>query len=580
MIVIGLHAGACDHFHESCVGPETGRDLPPVVSRYPDCVVRCDGTDVIALPGDNGTILGTAFSEGRLIRSGDEISRGRAIVFSESEGRAIVDRLWGHYIAILPAPRGRGNLLLRSPMGALGCYFVLRESCLLASNDPALLQQAMAVKLEVDWVGVAAHLLVAPVRPDQTALAGVTELTGGDMLRAGKGEFSRHHVWSPWQFATRDQEPSNAESDHLRSVISESIQCQASRFDNILLTLSGGLDSSIVAASLKAAKSNFSAVTFTTTDASGDEHFYAEQVCTHLETRLYKRHRNVDGVDVSKSHASHLPRPLARSFSQESSRIMSTLARELGVDAFFGGGAGDNVFGYQTSVAPLVDRVRREGLRAGAQTASDLAAMTQVSVPAIWRKAVARLIGRRNSFRLPFNAALLMPDVVADGIERCKHDWLEPHATALPGQAGQVALLHFALNYLEGFDHERAMPNVFPLLSQPIVELCLSIPSWAWFGGGWNRVPARHAFRDQLPSDIIWRQSKGMPDSFAVEIFERYFETMRDMLLNGHLAREQIVVRSEVESAFRRCRIPRGSEFWRLMALVDVEAWLGDRMLR
>ncbi|MGK4422636.1 asparagine synthase-related protein, partial [Klebsiella pneumoniae] len=73
----------------------------------------------------------------------------------------------------------------------------------------------------------------------------------------------------------------------------------------------------------------------------------------------------------------------------------------------------------------------------------------------------------------------------------------------------------FAQSYVEGHDPQDLLPTVSPLLSQPLVETCLGVPSWLWFEGGRNRVVARRAFAGDLPADVIWRRSKGTPDSFV-----------------------------------------------------------------
>src|SRR3546814_16146244 len=64
-------------------------------------------------------------------------------------------------------------------------------------------------------------------------------------------------------------------------------------------------------------------------------------------------------------------------------------------------------------------------------------------------------------------------------------------------------------------------PHIAPLLSQPIVELCLSIPTWMWISGGLNRAVARKAFEGRLPAIITRRTHKGGPGGFDLAIYRR-----------------------------------------------------------
>lgn len=62
-------------------------------------------------------------------------------------------------------------------------------------------------------------------------------------------------------------------------------------------------------------------------------------------------------------------------------------------------------------------------------------------------------------------------------VQGFSHPWLSAPAEALPGKTVHVAFLMRAQNSLELYPRRSAPPHIAPLLSQPIVELCLSIPT-------------------------------------------------------------------------------------------------------
>jgi asparagine synthase (glutamine-hydrolysing) len=156
----------------------------------------------------------------------------------------------------------------------------------------------------------------------------------------------------------------------------------------------------------------------------------------------------------------------------------------------------------------------------------------------------------------------------------CTPLWAHASPGAVPGKATHVAWLVGILNHLEGYRRERTHRTVWPLMAQPLVELCLRIPSWLWSRGGQNRALARRAYVDVLPPEILSRRSKGTPDCFVVELFEANRKRIRDLLCDGFLAANGIVDREEIARFLVDEGPVRGLGYWRIMTLTDVEAWL------
>jgi asparagine synthase (glutamine-hydrolysing) len=112
-----------------------------------------------------------------------------------------------------------------------------------------------------------------------------------------------------------------------------------------------------------------------------------------------------------------------------------------------------------------------------------------------------------------------------------------------------------------------------PLLSQPIVELCLSIPSWYWINGGRDRAVARRAFARQIPKALLDRRSKGGPDTFATEVLERDRLKIHALLREGILPEKGIVDVNAVDQALAGRTPVQATEFLRLSLLTEAEVW-------
>lgn len=127
--------------------------------------------------------------------------------------------------------------------------------------------------------------------------------------------------------------------------------------------------------------------------------------------------------------------------------------------------------------------------------------------------------------------------------------------------------------FAEGYPRKENLELISPLLAQPIVELCLSIPTWQWIEGGINRSVARSAYRGAIPDDILFRTVKGGPDAFSIDILNRFRPTIRELLLDGLLSANGILDRVAVDRYLGMPGPFRDNGYLRLLALVDAEAW-------
>lgn len=492
----------------------------------------------------------------------------------EEAAQHLVRDCWGSYVAAFVSPSGQLTIW-RAPLGDLPCYTQRQGSDLLLASSPRLLAAFAAKPLQICREAIARQLAFAYLQAQDTCLEGVEELAGGQCLVWSAAGIERRTIWSPWIAATRKPpitDPADAAS-RLRNVARQCVAGSARALDSVLLKLSGGLDSSIVAACLADSGIPFRALTLVTDDPAGDERRYARMVARHIGVELIEARRDPARIDPSLSPARDLPRPSIPLFRQESDRIAAEEAERSGSALVMDGGGGDNVFCALQSASPVADcLLRRAGWRHCAPTAASLAEMAQVSVPAVLHAAISRAVRPSRGYRWPLQSDFLSQDARAF-LARAPHPWLQAPPGALPGRAAHVALIAAAQSYVEGLDPIRDPPLAVPLLAQPLVELCLRIPSWLWFDGGLNRAVARRAFAGELPPAILRRRSKGTPDSFLAQIFELHRQRIRDELLGGALRSQGLIDLPALLALFASGRPLADGELQRIMALYDAEIW-------
>ncbi len=520
----------------------------------------------------HGVVLGRVFRRG----SSDAIAcldPGTADRIAASHGEALIGGYWGGYVAFLEGDKG--PVALRAPLGDLPCYHVPIQGGLVLASDVGLLVAAGVLTPSIDDAALSRHLAAEDVRRSETCLSGLSELPGGDRMTVSAAGMTLQTLWTPWTFAASGRQiwDRGDAVSRVRDAAQHCVAASASGFSRVLLKLSGGLDSSVVAACLAHGQRAFDCVTLTTDNPAGDERDYAALVASHLEAPLIVEPRRLGDVMLEQSEAARLPRPTARSFAQASTKAMARIARETGAEAVIDGGGGDNIFCSLQSVRPIIDCLRDGENGCFWPTTRSIAELTQTGVPqVIWRTWRARLRGR-SDFPFKVDLRFLSPKACAHAAGALDHPWLAAPDGALPGKAAHLSVVMTAQNVVEGFDVQDPLPTLSPLIAQPIVETCLQIPTWFWFAEGRNRAVAREAFAMHLPRRIIERRSKGSPDSFIIELYDANRPLIRAMLLGGMLAGRGLLDTAALAQAIDAPGPVTGHDFFRIMRLVDVEAW-------
>lgn len=530
-----------------------------------------DGPETLDLNGA-GSIVGSIFrnAPGMPYFHPDLAERVATVT---SRGSLLTERCWGDYLAFLAPPDEDELIVVRPPFTDLGAVHMSFRGLTLVASTPLLLSKFTGEAPEPHWSMIANHLKTGGMRQSESCLAGIEELLYGTRLVVTATGASVESAWSPWNFAAsrRSWRPNDL-ADLLRETAIHVVEARLRRYGHVAVMLSGGLDSSILAACAAGGIGRLSCVNFTTGDRVGDEVDYAELVANRLGASIHSMELGLGDVDVGTSQVAHLARPIARSWAQAISAAKQRLAARLGAEVIVDGGGGDNIFCFLQSAAPVADRIRCEGIGRGAlRTAGDVAEFTESSLARVLTKAAHRAWIRSPDYRWSCDLRYL----TASALERAgepRHRWLRPPPEALPGASAHIAVIAIVENLLETFVVER--PEGSPLMAQPLVEVCLSVPTWLWFERGHNRALARRAFRELLPAEIVERRSKGTPDGFVARVYDANRPALRDLLCGGRLAAEGLLDRDAIDSTLKIPGPVKGHDHIRLLRIADVEAWV------
>lgn len=523
------------------------------------------------LASASAMVIGSLFARGKRAPS-ESLTLAEWTAIEHSRGTVLTDAYWGSYIAFLVAPDGAA--LLRAPFGDLGCYHCRRGNTVWAASDLTLLLATAKMERRVAIDALVGHIAFPEWRSRETCLEGVFELRGGDNLSIASHGIEQVPVWSPWRFVSDNMQISDPDDavGRVGDAVRLAVAARTSG-KRCLLLLSGGLDSAVVAAVMRGAGTDFAALNLVANDMASDETRYARLVAEKFVLDCDVRHLELDRVDVRHSAAADMPYPAHRCFTQALDAVAAEAAEQQSAEIVVDGGGGDNVFFASRTVSIVADCLLTSGFDArfwrAARILGDLA---QTGMATVLRKTVARAFRSRPP-PLQMSAAFLSSAAKADAAARQRHPWFTPPDDVLPGRASHVALLAPAQNLVEALNAQACYPSLSPLVSQPVVEACLRVPSWLWIAPGMNRAAVRRAFEAVLPAEIVHRRSKGAPTAFVAAIFERNLGPVREMLLGGILADAGILDRDAVATALAQSGPTRDLRFVRIMELVDTEAW-------
>jgi asparagine synthase (glutamine-hydrolysing) len=506
----------------------------------------------------------------------------------ESQGRILVSRYWGNYVAFILDANRRARHVFKDPCGPLPCYFTqiggvqLVFSCLGDCRE-------LGLRFRVNWAFVRARVVSGLADLRAQALLEISSVHRGERIsfnRFGSVE-SRSPYWHPCSFAgTADAilEPDIAQTA-LRTTLLNCTHLMAGRHSSVLAQVSGGLDSSVVLGCLgeMSDRPDITCYTAYVPDSVCDERRWARYAIwskgyRHMEVPIAPGklvYKNMSALASSVEPASYFTH-------WQRGPIERNLATQYGATVVFTGEGGDAAF-CSTSYVFAVDHCLRRygmGLRT-LRTAVSVATRRDRTVWNVMGKALGRQvlgIGARDDRRrlAPFC------QLVSDHARKSVEAEASISSTWLDGATWETALRMGPLAFAPSFydlstSHHNAAPYAAsPLCAQPMFETCARIPVDVHFDGGRIRGLARRAFVREVPEPILRRQWKDRPLLQLGEVVQLNLPFVREHLLEGALMKERILDRAAVEQALGSAPSRSSAISSEILSHLDLELWIRD----
>ena len=538
------------------------------------------------LADNGGVVLGRLFRNDytSVTKDLDPIETAACL---KSKGQHLVDNYWGRYVAFLNDRSNTARYILRDPSGAFPCLYTKFQNVEIYFSDMQDAADLDFLNFTINWGYIKSEFAFPNTQKTRTGLNEVTELLAAECIEVTAFKRNKWFSWNPYEIAQTDiiEDPQEAAAKLRHTVLSVTGSLVAG-YNSVMHHL-GGLDSSILLACLAQApnRPQIHALTNYTSSPLGEERGYSRQVADKYDVDLNEINLDYRRADLTRifSFNKQVSPILGIECSQITNQALElTIQKEAEVAC--SGVGGDMVFYQMPDYFGVLDYVSCYGLfgkdwwrilleasrygRKSILTTARKALQERFTPEPCYDHVQKRLSGL-------MKRPLLNPEFLGgNDYRKFLHPFLTPDYQYNKGKYAHIRFSTFLnTGYYNPYDADYKYEALNPLLSQPVVELCLRIPVWVMTYGGVERGLARKAFINDLPTDIIRRYTKSSPLQHYVDVYHHNINLLRESLINGVLVTEGILLPDKLNTAIAREDPFLLAHPTELLGYLSLEAW-------
>ena len=219
------------------------------------------------------------------------------------------------------------------------------------------------------------------------------------------------------------------------------------------------------------------------------------------------------------------------------------LAKELNISNFVSGHGGDHIFLCPPPIESVFDYFSVNGVNRIYQHIKQMSVMGRIPVAKIMstnlKAAIKYYLGINYSRDSIFIEEVPWIDKnVIDTASNIKfHPLFElDMKNILPGKFAQLDNIFTGLSTIKSSLRKINTPIMYPLFSQPMIELSLTIPTFKSYKENYNRYPFRKSVEDKFGHyKNLWRRHKGETTGVTQIGMQENSDYILDLCLNGTL---------------------------------------------
>lgn len=380
------------------------------------------------------------------------------------------------------------------PFGLCGCYWWKEAGTVWCASSPRLPPLTGSSPRRLDSAALHGYLCFSHVPQPRSIFAGVAALPAGSttVLSAGRAAITAGHAWS--ESPGPDTDPDGG-PETLRRLLRAAVERCLGEETEAAVFLSGGLDSSLIAALLREAGVRLHLFTLDFGPPWNQELAFAEQVARHLERPL---HVVPAGPGQVREHLEATAAALEQPFGDAVTVPLYLLGKAASqmCSLAFNGEGGDQLFGGWAN-KPMI--------------AAELYGGTNYDRLDAYMATFHRFWGLTDTLYTP-GARELVAGVDA-------RDWVRG-ALEAPGCASLLHKLRAANLALKGA--QNIAPRAIqlgaghglrvrcPFFDPKLANWSFSLPPEVFLQGACEKYLLKQVAERYLPGEVVWREKRGM----------------------------------------------------------------------
>ena len=502
-------------------------------------------------------------------------------------GEAFVERLVGAFAIAIWDPRSARLLFARDRAGERPLFFAAEPERVRFATEIAALATEPAQRLTVDPAALHSFLRFGYFQSPASPFAEVRKVGPAELVAIDASGVRRRRYWR-WSIATEPKTPPTCEG--FDAVFRQAVRRQSEVDVRYGAFLSGGLDSSLVAAVARRARPGYPLKAFTLRfqEQSYDEGLYAQRIAARLGI-------SCDAVWVKPESfppvlaelIAHTGEPLADPAWVPTALLASRAAEEVKV-ALVGEG-GDELFGgYPTYIGALLSQ-------------------RYARLPSVFKGICRRLVEAWPPSDKKVSVSFLLKKFVAaaelDGMRR-HADWTSNIGPALLARLGvpepdaqveetgaaelldavqrhdlETSLAEGLLTKADRASMNSALELRAPFLDREVVEFASTIPASERVRGVTTKVFLKRYALAYLPRGIVHRRKRGLSVPLSAWLRGPLYEWAEARVGSTRLAVAGVERPAALAllNEHRDRRADHARALWTLIALSEWLEWVGRR---
>ena len=505
----------------------------------------------------------------------------------------IVHHLRGMFAIAVYNSRDRSLFLARDRLGIKPIYYYKTDRLFAFASEIKALLAHPDIQAEVNVAKLPQQLTLKYTLDDETLYAGIKKLLPGHWLTVQDGNVRTNKYWDMSYVPKRSFKSIDDASVEFKEKFDDSVRARLMADVPLGVFLSGGIDSSVIAASMsKMVSEPIKAFTIAFKQKEYSELSYSNLVAKHVGADVREMVlKPEDWFRAWPKMVYHEDEPIAHPSSIPLHFVSKLAAKDVKV-VLTGEGADELMAGYERYYQTLANlkygKFVPNGVRSVAQRLIDM--LPDRSVPK--RKAV------RTSLYLPQNidslfldnyAAFSRADVatalrpehqsfdVGDTYSQFSDLMDVSDADELLDKILYADMKTYLLELLMKQDQmsmSASLESRVPFLDHHFVEFVCSLPTEYKLNGFDTKRILRHSLGDTVPRDIVTRSKKGFPTPIKEWFRDDYSQTIRELLQSPRTRLVEYIQPEYIDHILQRHISGEWNLQEQIWTLGNLELWL------